>query len=122
MKKIMNFVLQIMLAAALSAGISLIALAILGIRDMGIFLWTYLCIALLIALFMGALDYDERKSEKHTSIKDARNYGQAAVFIGTACLYMGTPQQCEDVCDDLWHYGQQAEVRALTGDETFEIL
>ena len=123
MKKALSFVLQIILAAALSAGISIIALAILGIRDMGIFLWTYLCIAILIALLMGAFDYDERKSEKHTSIKDARNYGQAAVFIGTACLYMGTPQQCEDVCDDLWHRGVQAEYHELTGEETqFDVL
>ena len=51
-----------------------------------------------------------------------RSYGNAAVFIGTACLFVGTPQECEDVCDDMWHYGQQAEVRALTGDEIFDIL
>lgn len=125
MKKILNFIMQIVLSAALSAGVSIIALAILGIRDMGVFLWTYLLVAIAIALLMGAFDMDdERKSEKHTSIKDAtRNYGQAAVFIGTACLYMGTPQQCEDVCDDLWHRGVQAEYHELTGEETqFDII
>lgn len=61
---------------------------------------------------------------KHETIKNAaRNYGQAAVFIGTACLYLGTPQQCEELCDDLWHRGQQAEVQQLTGEETqFNVL
>jgi hypothetical protein len=44
------------------------------------------------------------------------------VFIGTACLFIGAPKQCDDLCDDLWHHGQQAEVRALTGDETFDII
>ena len=64
------------------------------------------------------------EQELGSSIKDAaRNYGQAAVFIGTACLYMGTPQECDDVCDDLWHHGQQAHVEMLTGEETsFNVL
>jgi len=64
------------------------------------------------------------RSNKYDSIrhKMGRNYGQAAVFIGTACLFIGTPEECDNVCDDMWHYGQQAEVRALTGDETFNIL
>ena len=65
-----------------------------------------------------------KKSAKHTAIKDAaRNYGQAAVFIGTACLYMGTPADCDELCDDLWHHGQQAHVEMLTGEETsFNVL
>ena len=64
------------------------------------------------------------KSAKSTPIKDAaRNYGQAAVFIGTACLYMGTPADCDELCDDLWHHGQQAHVEMLTGEETsFNVL
>lgn len=63
------------------------------------------------------------RGEKHESIRpQKRSYGQAAVFIGTACLYMGTPQQCDDLADDLWHHGQQAHVEQLTGEETFEIL
>lgn len=66
-----------------------------------------------------------RQAERDDIIKFRRNidYRQAAVFVGTACLYMGTQQQCEDVCDDLWHYGQQARVEMLTGEETqFDIL
>lgn len=60
-----------------------------------------------------------RSSDKHDSIRHKTgNYGQAAVFIGTACLFVGTPQECEDVADDLWHYAQQARVEMLTGEET----
>ena len=52
-----------------------------------------------------------------------RNYGQAAVFIGAACIFMGTPQECEDVCDDLWHYAQQVHMEMLDGEETeFNII
>ena len=35
---------------------------------------------------------------------------------------MGTPQQCDELCDDLWHHGQQAHVQVLDGNETFDIL
>ena len=84
---------------------------------------SYFGVAIAIALALGAFDMSAIKRDmKHTSIKDAARYGQAAIFVGTACLFVGTPQECEDVCDDMWHYGQQAEVRALTGDETFDIL
>lgn len=64
------------------------------------------------------------RGEKYESIrhKTGRNYGQAAVFIGTACLFIGTPEECDAVADDLWHHAQQAEVRALDGTETFDIL
>ncbi len=67
----------------------------------------------------------KRKQNRFDTIKHrmgSRNYGQAAVFIGTACLYMGTPQQCDELCDDLLHYGQQAHVQVLDGNETFDIL
>lgn len=73
---------------------------------------------------MRLLDAISRKQTRYDSIRPTgRSYGQAAVFIGTACLYMGTPQQCDDVCDDLWHHGQQAHVEMLTGEETsFNVL
>jgi hypothetical protein len=51
-----------------------------------------------------------------------RSYGQAAVFVGSAILFMGTLQECEDMADDLQHYGVQAKADTLTGNETFEIL
>ena len=120
MKKAFQFTAQIVLSIIIAGIISLGVYALTKNEAMAAstvaFGW------ILVALFMGAFDYDERK--KHTSIKDAaRNYGQAAVFVGTACLYMGTPQQCEDVCDDLWHRGVQAEYHELTGEETqFDII
>ena len=84
---------------------------------------TYIGVAIATMLVLGA--FDEREESKHESIKHydgRRNYGQAAIFIGTACIFMGTQQQCEDVADDLMHYGQQVHVEQLTGNETFEVL
>ena len=64
-----------------------------------------------------------RGSGKYDTIRHKTgNYGQAAIFVGTACLFIGTPNECDELADDLWHRGQQAEVRALTGDEVFDIL
>lgn len=66
-----------------------------------------------------------RDNGKYDSIKHKmgrRSYGNAAVFIGTACLFIGTPQECDEVADDLWHHAHQAEVRELTGEMEFEIL
>ena len=66
-----------------------------------------------------------RQAEREDIIKFRRSidYGQAAVFVGTACLLIGTPQECEDVCDDLWHHGQQARMEMLTGEETqFDVM
>ena len=63
--------------------------------------------------------YDMPGRTKHTSLKDgARSYGQAAIFVGTACVFIGMPQECDDLCDDLLHHGQQARVEMLTGEET----
>ena len=67
----------------------------------------------------GSGKYD---SIRHKAGSRSRSYGHAAIFLGTACLFVGTPQECEDVCDDLWHWGQQVDVRTLTGEENFDIL
>lgn len=75
--------------------------------------------------FVRHLFEDEDGKSRYDSIRHydgRRNYGQAAVFIGTACLFMGTPQECDEMADDLWHYGQQVEVKTLTGEESFDIL
>ncbi len=63
-----------------------------------------------------------RGSGKYDSIrhKTGRNYGQAAVFIGTACLFIGTPKECEELADDLQHYAQQVRVDTIDGE--FDIL
>ena len=65
-----------------------------------------------------------RGSGKYDSIrhKTGGSYGQAAIFVGTACLFIGTPQQCEELADSMQHYAQQAKVRALTGNEVFDVL
>lgn len=66
-----------------------------------------------------------RQAERDEIIKFRRsmNYGQAAVFVGTACLLIGTPQECDDIADDLWHHGQQARVEMLTGEEqAFDVM
>lgn len=88
------------------------------------------CIALAFAaaivsgLVMGVYDVEEKRQGGRDSIRpQRRDYGQAAVFVGTACLLIGTPQECDDIVDDLWHHGQQARVEMLTGEETqFDVM
>lgn len=66
-----------------------------------------------------------RQAERDDIIKFRRsmNYRQAAVFVGTACLFIGTQTECDERADDLWHYGVQAEVQQLTGEETqFDVM
>lgn len=86
----------------------------------------YVCTAMLIALGIGAFDANEQKKDgtkfKPIRRRNGRQLGQAAIFVGTACIFMGTPKECEDVCDDLWHWGVQAEVGTITGDESIEVL
>ena len=64
------------------------------------------------------------RNSRYESIRhQRRDYGQAAVFVGTACLFIGTQTECDDRADDLWHYGVQARVEQLTGEETsFNII
>lgn len=119
--KTLKFLAIVVLSAAIAFGIGVGVLALTG-NDRAFFC-TFFFGAIAIALALGAFDASAiKRGIKHTSIKDAARYGQAAIFVGTACLFVGTPQECEDVCDDMWHYGQQAEVRALDGDMEFEIL
>lgn len=61
-------------------------------------------------------------SIRHKAGIRSRNYGHAAIFMGTACLFIGTQKECEDRADDLWHWGQQVDVRTLTGEETFNVI
>jgi transcriptional regulator with XRE-family HTH domain len=81
-------------------------------------------VGVLMMLGLGALDGKGEES-KFDTIRHKigrRNYGHAAVFFGTACLFMGTPKECEELCDDLWHRGQQVHMDMLNGEETLEIL
>ena len=64
-----------------------------------------------------------RGSGKYDTIRHKTgNYGQAAIFVGTACLFVGAPKECDDLADDLWHRGVQCKVSELTGNEVFDIL
>ena len=110
-----------MIVAAIVAVFMARVLIMHGASD-NLVICTLFATGIAVSGLLGVFDMPERT--KHDSIrhKTGRNYGQAAVFIGTACLFIGTPQECEDVCEDMWHYGQQAEVRALDGDIEFEIL
>ena len=80
---------------------------------------TFFCVGIMVSAALGVYDMPAERT-KHDTIrhKTGRNYGQAAIFVGTACVFMGTPQECDDLCDDLWHHGQQARVETLTGEET----
>lgn len=72
-----------------------------------------------------ALIRRRRQAEREDIIRFRRsmNYGQAAVFVGTACLFIGTQTECDERVDDLWHHGVRAEVQQLTGEETqFDII
>ena len=114
MKKNIKFIGIIMVAALMGFAAMFVSIAFDASDKVAIM--SYFGVAVIAALVLGAFDMGAiKRNMKHTSIKDAARYGQAAIFVGT-------PQECEDVCDDMWHYGQQTEVRALTGDETFDIL
>lgn len=122
MKKTFRFIGLVIVAALVGFAAMCVAIAFDASDKVAIV--SYFGVAIAIALALGAFDMSAiKRGIQHTSIKDAaRNYGQAAVFVGTACLFVGTPQECEELADDLQHYAQQAKARALDGTETFDIL
>ena len=119
--KTLKFLAIVVLSAAIAMGVAFVcADTFNGFAAISIFG------ALFIALLLGAFDVPNKQIQ-HDSIRHkagirSRNYGHAAIFLGTACLFIGTQKECEDRADDLWHWGQQVDVRTLTGEETFEIL
>ena len=122
MKKNIKFIGIIIVAALVGFAAMCIAIAFDASDKVAI--TSYFSVAIAIALALGVFDMSaEKRDMKHTTIKDAaRNYGQAAVFIGTACLFIGTPQECEELADDMQHYAQPVRVDTLTGDMEFDIL
>ena len=126
MKKTINFIVKVIVAAIVAGGMACVLIAH-DASDNAV-LGTYFFGAIGVALMLGVFDEPKRKerdASRYDTIrhKTGRNYGQAAVFIGTACLFIGTPQECEEACDDLWHHGQQAHVEMLSGEETsFNVL
>ena len=121
MKKTFRFIGLVIVAALMGFAAMCIAIAFDASDRVAIV--SYFSVSIAIALALGVFDTGAIKCNmKHTSIKDAARYGQTAIFVGTSCLFVGTPQECEEVADDLWHYAQQAEVRELDGTETFDVL
>ena len=121
--KTINFIVKISVAAILALIVTMAVDALDVFHYSYALVSVYFGVTIAIAAVLGAFDMSaQKRSIKHTSIKDAARYDQAAVFIGAACIFIGTPQECEDVADDLWHYAQQARVEMLDGEETFEIL
>jgi len=122
MKKTIIDIVKI-LVACIVAIVATIAVDALGIGYRYGHVAVFFCTAIGMLAILGV--FSEREHTKHGSIKHyngRRNYGQAAVFIGTACLFVGSPQDCDELADDLQHYAQQTEVKMLTGEETFEVL
>lgn len=75
--------------------------------------------------FVRHLFEDEDGKKKYDSIRHKmgrKSYGQAAIFLGTACVFVGTPKECEERADDLWHYGQQVRVEENIDGMEFNIL
>lgn len=122
MKKTFRFIGTIIVAALVGFAAMCIAIAFDASDKVAIA--SYFGVAIVIAAVLGAFR-EERSASRFDTIRhyDGRkNYGQAAVFIGTACLFIGEPNECWELADDMWHYAQQAEVRALDGDIEFDIL
>lgn len=119
--KTIKTIIKIIVAAIVAVGMAFV-LIMHDASDNAVIV-TMFVTAIAVSALLGVYDMPERT--KHDSIrhKTGRNYGQAAIFVGTACLLIGTPQECDDLCDDLWHHGQQARVEMLTGEETsFNVL
>ena len=118
--KTLKFFAIVVLSAAIAMGVAYaVADTFNGFAAISIFG------GLLVALAMGAFDAKGKKQSVHDTIRHRSGikYNHAAILVGGACLFMGTPAECEKLCDDLWHRGVQAEVAQLTGDEeTFNVL
>jgi hypothetical protein len=117
MKKTFRFIVLGIVAAVI--GFAAMCVAIKLDASDGFAIATYFAVAAITAVALGVFG-DGKDVARHTSIKDAARYGQAAIFIGSAAIFVGTPQECDDVADDLWHRGVQCEVGNLTGE--FDIL
>jgi hypothetical protein len=117
----MKTIIKMLVATIVAIGMACVLIAADASDNMVIV--TFFCVGIMVAAALGV--FDERERSKHESIKHydgRRNYGHAAVFVGTACLFIGTPKECDTIADDLQHYAQQARVDTLTGEETLEVL
>ena len=107
--------------AAAIVGFAAMCVAIkLGASD-GVAIASYFGVAAIAAVALGVFR-DSKDAARHTSIKEAARYGQAAIFVGTACLFVGAPNECDELADDLWHRGVQCNVSEINGNEIFDVL
>lgn len=117
----MKTIIKIIVAAIVAAGMA----AVLVMHDasdnlaIAVFFGVGIMLCAIFGVFDGKRDESKYDSIRH---KTGRRYGQAAIFVGAACVFMGTQSECEELCDDLWHYAQNARVEMLDGEETLEIL
>lgn len=115
---------KMIVAAIVAVGMACVAIAHDASDNLVIV--TLFATGIAVSALLGVYDMPAER-RKHDSIRHkagirSRSYGHAAIFLGTACLFIGTQKECEDRADDLWHWGQQVDVRTLTGEETFKIL
>jgi len=109
-----------MIVAAIVAVFMACVLIMHGASD-NLVICTLFAAGIAVSGLLGVYNMPERT--KHDTIRHKTgNCGQAAVFIGTACLFVGTPQECEELADDMQHYAQQVRVDTLTGYETFNVI
>ena len=119
--KTIKFICLVIVAALMGFAAMCVAIAFDASDNVAIM--SCFSVAIAIAAVLGAFDMGAiKRNMKHTSIKDAASYGQAAIFVGTACLFIGTPNECEELADGLQHYAQPVRVGELTGEETFDVL
>lgn len=110
----------LVIAAAIVGFVAMFVAIMLNASD-GVAIMSYFGVAAIVAVALGVFR-ESKDAARHTSIKDAARYGQAAIFVGTACLFTGTPNECDELADDLWHRGVQCNVSEIKGNETFDIL
>ena len=119
--KTLRFIGLVIVAALVGFAVMCVAIAFDASDKVAIV--SYFGSAIAIAALLGAFDMGAiKRNMKHTSIKDAARYGQAAIFVGTACLFIGEPNECDELADGLQHYAQPVRVDTLTGNEVFDIL
>jgi len=127
MKKTIIDIVKIMVAAMVAMGVVCVLIA--HDASDNICLVAYVVVAIVMTMVLGVFrEPAKRKDMNFGSIRHrmgigkGRSYGHAAIFVGAACVFIGSPEQCEDVCQDLWHHAQEAEVRMLDGSENIEVL
>lgn len=120
----MKTFLKMVVAAIVAAGLACV-LIMYGASDNAVIVVLFatgIAVSALLGVFDIPAERTKYDSIRHKAGIRSRSYGHAAIFMGTACLFIGTQKECEDRADDLWHWAQQVDVRTLTGEETFNVI